>query len=202
MFSKIASFGAVGALALGGMAVLATPAQAAPAAVKKKCAIGSWRLSGQATTNVAVVGGKKIVTKMSGGTGTKLKITTSTASYDFSKSKPVWMVANTPNGVLKAKFTYRKTLKYAVKLTGGAKGTFTPKAKTATGPATVRAVILPDIDGGVQRLAPQVRSGDDVFVVRVKALSLCTKKTLTLSQKHGEPDGSTTTRKVIYRRTK
>jgi hypothetical protein len=199
MLSKMASFSLAGLMIVGGTVALSAPAEAAA----KKCAVGTWTLTSLAATNVATVDGSKVVSKLTGGAGTKLKIAATVATYDFSKSKPEILTANVQGTVVQAKFTYRKTLKYGLKLTGAAKGTFTPKLKTVTGPATVSVVIKPSPAVTTAPLAPMVKTGDDPFIIRVKAISACTKRTLTLAQKVIETnDGSTTVRKLSYRRTK
>lgn len=198
MLSKMASFGIAGLMIVGGTVVLGAPAEAAA----KKCAIGTWTLTNLTAANVATVEGTKVTTKLTGGTGTNLKITATSAAYNFAKSKPVYLAANVAGTTVKVKFTYRKTLTYGLKLTGTAKGTFTPNLKKMSGPATVSIVVSPDPKVTTGPLASVVKSGDDTFVIRVKAASTCTKKALILTQKVKEKDGSTTTRKLTYRRIK
>jgi hypothetical protein len=198
MLSKMASFGIAGLMMAGGTVALAAPAEAAA----KKCAIGTWTLTSMAAANVETFEGEEVTTKVNGGAGTKLKITPSAAIYDFSKSKPVFLNVKVDGAAIKGKFVYRKTLRYGIKLTGAAKGTFTPKIKTASGPATVRITSIPPSDVLTGRVASRVKNGNDVFVITSKIDTTCTKKTLTLSQEVKEESGSITTRELNYRRTK
>ena len=137
MLSKMASFGIAGLMIVGGTVALGAPAEAAA----KKCAVGTWTLTKLAATNVTTVKGDTVTSKLTGGAGTKLKITPSAASYDFAKSKPVFMTANVPGTAVKNTFIYRKTLKYGLTLTGAAKGAFTPKLKTGL---VIRPLEAPD----------------------------------------------------------
>jgi hypothetical protein len=195
----MASFGITGLVIAGATVALTAPAEAAA----KKCAVGNWSLTKLAGTNVATFEGKKVISKITGGVGTKLKITASAATYNFSKSKPVILTGNVGGVNVKGTFTYRKSLTHGLKLTGAAKGTFTPNLKKISGTATVKVVISSDPNPITGPVVPQVKSGDDLFVIRTKAVSTCTKKTLTLSQqKVKENDGSITTRTLSYRRTK
>jgi hypothetical protein len=192
------SFGIAGLMIVGGTVAHAAPAEAAA----RKCAVGNWTLTKLAAANVATVEGayEPLITEIAGGTGTQLKITPSAAIYDFSKSKPVILSSKDAPRPTKVRFTYRKSLTYGLTLTGAAKGTFTPKLKTVSGPATLKVLIGQTTH--TARLAPMVKNRDDFFVIALKAVSTCTKKTLTLFQKVKESDDSITTRKISYRRTK
>jgi hypothetical protein len=198
MLSKMASFGIAGLMIVGGTVALGAPAEAAA----KKCAVGTWTLTSTASTTVATVDGDVATVKLTGGAGTKLKITTSTAVYDFAKSKPVYVATKVSGAPVKLKYTYRKTLKYGIKLTGAAKGTLTPKIKTVSGPATVNTVALPSTNLGTERVATVVKKGEDGFVIGVPVASTCTKTALTLSQKFKSADGTSLNLKIVYRRTK
>jgi len=191
MLSKMASFSIAGLMIVGGTVALTAPAEAAA----KKCAVGNWALTSSVSTSSTTVEGNKANLKLTGGVGTKLKITASSATYDFSKSKPVNMTGTMAGAPMTMKATYRKTLKYGVKLTGAAKGMFIPKVNTATGPATVKTV------GGTERLAPMVRRGEDLFVISLPMTSTCTKKTLILSLKFKSGDTALNS-KVGFRRIK
>ncbi|GAB3658421.1 hypothetical protein GCM10027589_18980 [Actinocorallia lasiicapitis] len=112
-----------------GSIVVAGPAQAAA----KPCAIGTWKLTKQDVVIKGVHKGKAFTTTFKGAKKVKLKIEPKRLSMDFDGSTPQW--ANWTHDGSQGYEVYKGDYTAAVRLTGGAKGTFEVALKTAKGTA-------------------------------------------------------------------
>ncbi|GAA2722903.1 hypothetical protein [Actinocorallia aurantiaca] len=148
---------------------VAAPAQAAA----RPCVVGEWKLAGLASKTIGYV---EFQSQSKGLKGTRLTVTKSSLSYDFTRSKKLVTTGVDSGKPIEEWSKYDKRLKVKAAFKGGGKGRLSLKTKTASGKATLTRSNAPGRRVG---LAGLIRKKTWDPIVLKQASYTCTAETLT-----------------------
>ncbi|GAB3663937.1 hypothetical protein GCM10027589_27780 [Actinocorallia lasiicapitis] len=134
---------------VGAGALVAVPAGAASA--KPKCAIGNWKLiKAKATEKLVVPEDGPFSYVQSGYSGTKLKVTAKSWTYNYKGSKTGTTILTERGTTREVRRLYKGTVTLPLKLSGDRKGTFSVNEDKAKGKATGYAKVIRPRRGALQ----------------------------------------------------
>ena len=156
-------------LAAAACLAVAAPAQAAA----RPCVVGEWKLTGFTSKTIGHV---EFQSQSKGLKGTRLTVTKSSLSYDFTRSKKLLTTGVDSGKPIKEWSKYAGRLKVKATFKGRAKGRLSLKTKTASGKATLTRSKAPKSHDGLAKL---IRKKTWDPVVLKQASYTCTARTLT-----------------------
>jgi len=195
VLSRVAGLGLATAVIAGTTVGLVAPAEAA---AKAKCTTGTWQLVGEHSIDQGTdKDGQKFRIVTRGAAGVKVKFSGTKATYDFTGSKKETITGHFGDDSYEGWIRYTGSLSVTVKLSGGKKGTFTVKNRTAKGNAIAHAPSGKSYD--LDAIVRQKNRSETLIAYRNKAAFTCSAKKLVLVSTYNDADGRSRTT-LTYRR--